>query len=121
MTDPAIDMDIVQELLDISGEDDPELLVDLIDMFLEDGPLKVQTILEGLAAGDLDAVERAAHALKSSAGNLGASYVQDLAEQLQIAGHNRDAVAARACADQLRSRFTEAEQALREIRGRFGL
>jgi hypothetical protein len=51
--DQILDMSVVEELLSFSDDGDPELLLDLIRMFLEDGPSKVQAVTEGLLAGRL--------------------------------------------------------------------
>lgn len=110
-----IDMSVVQELLDLSDDGDPELLIDLIQMFLEDGPSRVQSILEGLAEGDLEKVERAAHSLKGSAGNLGARKVQDIAEQLQVSSRQGDADVVKGQVESLPQAFAAAEQDFREL------
>jgi two-component system sensor histidine kinase/response regulator len=62
---------------------DPQLLREVIGLFLEDCPRLVETIREGLAAGDTEAVHRAAHALKGSAGNFDATDVTALAQRLE--------------------------------------
>ncbi len=63
----VLDMSVVEELLSFSDDGDPELLLDLIQMFLDDGPSKVAAVMEGLAAGDFEKMERAAHSLKGQA------------------------------------------------------
>ena len=57
----VINMDVVDELLSLCEEGDPELLVDLIQMYLEDAPHKLDEINKGLVDQDWDRVERAAH------------------------------------------------------------
>lgn len=115
----SIDMAVVDELLSLSGDGDPELLVDLIKMFLDDGPEKVQTITEGLAAGDLEAVERAAHALKGSAGSLGAVLVQRDCENLQVSSRNGDRERVEALARDLLGHFQEARAELEALLSRY--
>ena len=75
--DNVLDHTVLDELLSFADDGDPELLVDLIQMFLEDGPSKVAAVSQGLAIGDFDMAERAAHSLKGSSGNLGAKLVHD--------------------------------------------
>ncbi|UCH62878.1 MAG: Hpt domain-containing protein [Fidelibacterota bacterium] len=62
---------------------DNRFLVELIDLFLEHTPMKINEALAGGKIGDWENVERAVHALKSSAGNLGALSLQDLAGQIE--------------------------------------
>ncbi len=111
----VIDMSVVEELLDLCDDRDPELLVDLIGMFLEDGPARIQSILDGLEKNDLEMVERAAHSLKGSAGNLGALKVQGHADAMQVASRQGEGDKLNQLVPSLQSDYQEAEQALRDI------
>ncbi|MBX3462570.1 MAG: Hpt domain-containing protein [Planctomycetes bacterium] len=113
--DQVLDMSVVEELLSLSDDGDPELLLDLIQMFLDDGPAKVQAVHEGLATGDFDKVERAAHSLKGSSGNLGARLVQDTCERIQLSSRARRFDESRDLAGRLRDQFAAAETALRHL------
>ena len=113
--DQVLDMSVVEELLSFSDDGDPELLLDLIQMFLEDGPEKVRAVNEGLLAGDFEKMERAAHSLKGSSGNLGARLLQDTCEHLQLATRGRKLDESRSLTSQLEQRFQEAEVALRQL------
>jgi HPt (histidine-containing phosphotransfer) domain-containing protein len=57
------------------------LVLDLIDLLLETAPRRLETMHQGLAAGDREALGRAAHSLTSSAGNLGCVELQALAAE----------------------------------------
>jgi hypothetical protein len=74
----AIDPETIQGLRELGGDDEPELLTELIQIFLEDAPQRMKDITEGLAHGDLSRVERGAHTLKSSSANIGALGLSDL-------------------------------------------
>jgi len=56
--------------LQMPGEPDP--VVELIDLFLQDAPPRWQVLEEALAQRNLQALEATSHSLKGSAGNLGA-------------------------------------------------
>lgn len=112
---PVLDMAVVEELLSFADEGDPELLLDLIQMFLEDGPNKVRAVTDGLVAGDFEKMERAAHSLKGSSGNLGARLLQDVCEQMQQASRNHQLEETRRLAAELVASYAAAEQALREL------
>jgi HPt (histidine-containing phosphotransfer) domain-containing protein len=86
----VLDMSFVEELLSLTADRDPELLLDLIEMFLGDAPGKVRAVREGIAKGDFDLVEGAAHSLKGSSGNLGAHRLQATCELLQQACRTND-------------------------------
>jgi signal transduction histidine kinase/CheY-like chemotaxis protein len=76
--------DAVAMVRNIGG--DPELMEELVDLFLQ----RYQAMLEGIRAalsdGDRDAVEQAAHLLKGTASNLCASEVVLSAGQLEALG-----------------------------------
>ncbi len=65
---------------------EPDLIVELVSLFLRDTPER----LRGLVDRPLEPshAARVAHAVKGSAGNLGASRLQDLASRLERAGHD---------------------------------
>jgi HPt (histidine-containing phosphotransfer) domain-containing protein len=115
----VLDMQIVDELLSLTDDGDPELLLDLINLFLGDGPAKIQSVLHGIASQDLDQIERAAHSLKGSAGNLGARMLQNTCELLQLAARGSRLGEARQLAPALESHFREARSALEALRNRY--
>ncbi len=119
MTD-VLDMEVVDELLSLTGDEDPELLLDLIGMFLEDAPIKLSAILHGLASGDFEALSGAVHSLKGSAGNLGAHVVQHDCESLQHAGRSNNKDVARELIPNLEQHFAEALEALEALQQKYG-
>ena len=62
------------EIFDLDDEDDIDLLKELYQQMREDAPDNLQELFTAMLSGDLEAVERLAHSMKSSFGNLG--YVQ---------------------------------------------
>lgn len=115
----VLDMQVVEELMSLSDDGDPDLLLDLIQLFLEDGPGKVAAIEQGLANADFDQMERAAHALKGSAGNLGARLLQGVCEQMQLATRQHQLPEMQQLTPQLQARFAEAKTALQGLQTRF--
>lgn len=63
------------------------LFVQLVDMFLDQHPAMLANIKEGLIQADSAAVERTAHTLKGTAGNLCAPEVVLAASRLEAIGH----------------------------------
>lgn len=103
-TDQAVDGRTLDRLRRLGGN---ELVLKMIDLF----SLHVESVIaQGFAAfdsGDLDGLERAAHSIKSSAGNLGAMEVRHLAEEIEeAAAHAGD----RAILQQLMSGLAQAFQ-----------
>lgn len=85
---------------------------EMIELFVGTTPQRLRAAREGLAAGNLETVERAVHSLKSSAGNLGADRVQEIASTME-------GLAAARQADSLPELLQELENAFAWARMRF--
>ena len=66
----------------------PELLVQMIRLFLENAPERLEQVRKGIADGSLKDAERGVHSLKSSAANVGAARVSRLAAAMEDLGVN---------------------------------
>src|SRR4029450_9466295 len=66
---------------------DRHLLSELVGIFVEDGPQRLQAIRGALPASDVRQVEQVAHSLKGSASILGATQLQGAALALEDAAH----------------------------------
>lgn len=114
-----IDNSVVEELISLGEDGDPELLLDLIEMFAADAPSKVQAVHDGLANQDLETIERAAHSLKGSSGNLGATKLQIACDRMQTASRNHAIDEVRALVDELTNEFELAMAALRDVQAQY--
>jgi len=115
----VLDMAVVEELLSLSDDGDPELLLDLIRLFLDDGPAKIDALVSGLAERDFEKMERAAHALKGSSGNLGARLLQDTCERLQLSTRKRDLTTSAELAPRAEAQFADVRDALQGLQRRY--
>jgi HPt (histidine-containing phosphotransfer) domain-containing protein len=61
-------------------------LLEIIDLFITQGRDRIATAEHGVAAGDVKPIIDAAHALKSSAGNLGAGPLGKCAAEIERRG-----------------------------------
>jgi HPt (histidine-containing phosphotransfer) domain-containing protein len=89
------------------------LMTRMVVLFFQVAPERMEAIRNGVEEADVNAVERGAHSLRSSAGNLGADAVRQLAgriEELAAAG-NLDGL--RPLAKELEDRFRETLVELR--------
>ena len=73
-----------------------EVLQEIIALFLEDCPNLLDDIRSALAAGDAQAVYRAAHTLKGSVGNFEAHAAVEIAQRLEARAREGDIAAATA-------------------------
>lgn len=108
-----IDMAALERLKRLGGE---RLAVRMIDLCLETGPRRVRAAQAGELQGDWEAVGRAAHSLKSSAGNVGALAVQELAQRLELHAAARELPEARVLLAELVRAWSDAEAWLRRKR-----
>jgi two-component system sensor histidine kinase/response regulator len=67
---------------------DHRLLAELVGIFVDDGPKRLQAIRAALTASDVRQVEHVAHSLKGSAAILGATRLQTAALALEDAAHD---------------------------------
>ncbi len=112
--DQVLDQDVLVALKELGGEDDPELLGELIELFLDDTPQRLGELYRALESADAAALEGAAHALKSSAANLGAMTLSRLFQQIEMAGKDGDLEKADSLVQQSGSEFSKVEEALRK-------
>lgn len=83
--EPTLDPTGFERLRRIGGE---TLVEAMVTAFLENAPGRVAAVVEAHAAWDHEGIARAAHSLKSTAGNLGATAVQRIAERLERDAHS---------------------------------
>lgn len=83
----------------------------MIGLFLSYGSEKLIEARTAQQAGDLDAVEKAVHPIKSSAGNVGAVRMQQLAADAELRAREHQADAVSGLIDELEAAF-EAVQPL---------
>lgn len=81
---PSIDRAALDQLQDAIGGD-PSLLDKLFQSFLDDCPLQLETINRNLPNGSVDDVRRAAHSVKASANDFGATHLAQIAGALENA------------------------------------
>jgi HPt (histidine-containing phosphotransfer) domain-containing protein len=84
-----LDMDVVETLKALGGDTEPELFVELVDLFLEDARGNFDALRDALDRADAEGVEHAAHTLKSSCGNVGALPLSETCFKLEQLGRAR--------------------------------
>jgi signal transduction histidine kinase/DNA-binding response OmpR family regulator/HPt (histidine-containing phosphotransfer) domain-containing protein len=116
MTDihPVLDQGVIASLRELGGEDDPGLFIELVNLFLSDTPERLRALSEAMERHDPTALERAAHALKSSAANLGALELSALFRDIEAAGREKNLSRAAPLVARTRPEFERVEAALRQ-------
>jgi HPt (histidine-containing phosphotransfer) domain-containing protein/CheY-like chemotaxis protein len=70
---------------------DNELMVEIIDLFLDEGKKQVVAMDESVAAKDWESLSKIAHTIKGSLGSLHASCARARAQELETASKNHEA------------------------------
>lgn len=112
---PVLDPEVIESLKLLGGEDDPALFRDLVEIFIKETPPLIAKLEQALASGDAHALERAAHSLKSSSGNLGALGLSSIFRDVEMAGRAQEIERARPLVDRSRGEYVEVEHALKAL------
>jgi HPt (histidine-containing phosphotransfer) domain-containing protein len=96
----------------LEGDGDPDILAELAEIFVADSTVRIETMRQAVAKGDAATVKQMTHALKGSAGNMGATRMAELCERLQIASASKDLAAAPEMLDLLEAEFVRVRSAL---------
>ena len=93
----------------------PSLSNEIVQLFLENGPSRMDQIRAAVDGEDLDEPERGAHSLKSSAANVGAQHVQRVASEVELAASGGDLQRVRDLIPNLEEAFAQATRELAVI------
>jgi HPt (histidine-containing phosphotransfer) domain-containing protein len=95
------------------GEKADEILVEMIDCYLEDAPKLLQAIAQAFDRGDAITLRRAAHTLKSSSATFGAKELSHLCRQLELSSQTGTPECEVDKLPQLEAEYKRVEAALR--------
>ena len=84
-----IDFEILRVLEKDVADDDPIVMLELTEIFLEDSLEHLDGIGDALAEGDYRKIEISGHSLKSSAATFGALALTDFCRQLEMYARTR--------------------------------
>jgi HPt (histidine-containing phosphotransfer) domain-containing protein len=113
--DQTLDPGALERLLEITGGD-LEFVDELVDTFIDDAGTQLDALDAAVAAGDIDALVRPAHSLKSNADNVGAVTLRDLSRGLEADGKAGDVPDAAARVAAIRAEFDAVHGALLDAR-----
>ena len=85
-TNGSLNMKVLQDLIEIGGEDDPEFVNRIIHRFLKETPQRLKDIREAVLEKNSEGLRRSAHQLKGSSGQFGAGQMAQLCLNLEEFG-----------------------------------
>ena len=80
-----VDLALLASYEEIQVDGDPDLIAELIDLYLEDAPRRVASMRESLSRIDLPSVKRGAHGLRGSSGSLGVLQIALICSEIEAA------------------------------------
>ncbi|HAT10043.1 MAG TPA: hypothetical protein DCS97_05485 [Planctomycetes bacterium] len=114
VTEPmCIDPTVLGTLRAELGEDADTIIADMIDSFPAETQTQLARIIPGAPAGEL---AKAAHRLRGSALNLGATALCDVCARTELAANNGDAAGALANREDIVRELTRVVEALPSLR-----
>ena len=113
--DPIIDPQAIANLRDLSPEGPQEFLRELIAVYLEDTPLRLAELDQALARQDALSIGKAAHTIKGSSSNFGATRLSKLAQQIELQGKSGNISESAPLCVRLRGEYDLVAEALKRI------
>lgn len=100
---PSLDESVILGLRELQEPDGPDILAEIVNMFLGDAARRLDELRDALEDGDLSTIERLAHTFKGTAGSVGALRMADLCSDIHEMTRHQDL-----------SRITSTVESLRE-------
>jgi HPt (histidine-containing phosphotransfer) domain-containing protein len=114
----TIDWKVLNALAEGQEDGEPDLIVELIDLYLQDAPRWIAAIKSAVANGDASLLKRAAHTLKGSSGSVGLLKMAELCQKLEHLDCHQAASGFEALVQLLEHKFSMAQTALMAERQR---
>ena len=111
-TTPVLDPAVIEGLRQLTMTGEPDVLDEVLTMFLKDVPNRIERLRNACASGDIQEVRRVAHSLKGSSGNIGAQSMFGICSQLD---ELRDLSSAEKLVDALAVEFGKVETEIRRL------
>jgi HPt (histidine-containing phosphotransfer) domain-containing protein len=109
---PGAAWTLPDELRMLADIGDAETVREVIAVFQRDTDIRIQKIRAAIAAGDAPNVRAESHAVKGSAGQVGAMDVSSLCRQIEAAALKQDLAAARSLLPELETAFKAVRAAM---------
>ena len=112
---PVLDAAVVSGLRQLTPAGEPDVLAEVLNLFLVEVPLRMDRLRNAWAAGNIEEVLRAVHSLKGGAGNIGARRLYEVCRQLDAKGKSGDLAGAAPLVDALGLEFGKVEAEIRRL------
>jgi HPt (histidine-containing phosphotransfer) domain-containing protein len=110
---PVLDPAVLSTLRKLTPPGEPDVLTEVLKLFLEEVPPRIVRLRNAWQSGNIQEVQRAAHSLKGSAGNIGARRLHAVCSELDDKGRSGDLAALAPLVDTLTAEFDKVEAEIR--------
>jgi len=112
MADEILDVDEFMERV----QDDKELLLELLDIFVSDYLEKAKLIREAVSSDDFEQIKSIAHSLKGASGNISAKKLRESFVKLEELGKNSDTSGADELLSTMNQQFEELSVRIESVK-----
>ncbi len=118
MPNPSvIDPAAIANLRSLNPGDGDEFLREITGIFLEDTPKRIAELGTSHAASDTGTFVRAAHSIKGSAANMGATALREVAEKLEKQSRDEGLADVVGLIGRIKTEFDQASAELKRLTG----
>jgi len=115
MPPPVLDPTVLENLRQLTPPGEPDVLKEVLELFLEDVPVRIERLRTAWQGGDAVVLQRAAHSLKGSAANIGATALLGVCRQLDELGRSGDLSSAAPLVTALEAEFARVQSEIKTL------
>jgi CheY-like chemotaxis protein/HPt (histidine-containing phosphotransfer) domain-containing protein len=108
----VLDRQVLDELARVTTNGRPELLANVIDLYLVESPKLLRKLSQAASAGDAPEIVRMAHSLKSSSANVGAMALSRYCARAEMSARRADIEEARLVSSEIEAEHGRVQAAL---------
>ncbi len=111
----VLDPVVVASLRELTPPGEPDVLTEVLKLFLDEAPKRLERLRDAWQERNAPDLQRAAHSLKGSAGNIGAKRMYEICRQLDERGKANDFPGAKHLIESLAAEFRSVEEEIRQL------
>ena len=113
----VLDPGVVERLRQLTPPGEPDVLAEIFQLFLNEVPKRIDALRSAVRSGDAVTVQRTAHSLKGSSGNIGARAMSEVCRQLDDRAKSGDAARLHLLVEAVEVEYRKVESEIRRLLG----
>jgi two-component system sensor histidine kinase/response regulator len=111
----ALNVEVVARLRSLAEATDPSLITQIFTSFLRDGAERINALGEALDGRDAELLCKTAHTIKGASANIGAHFMADVAQKLELVGKTGNMSGAVALVEQIEMEFERVKREIAQL------